>query len=144
MAALKYILYETSKKYDEISTIYKCVEKLSMITGCNIWMICLELNWFFTIRVECCNFLNLYGSYVLLNFLLINATDRSKISSNQHWIFFEVSLYPLSFFANTPFKALFDQVWINVFVSWNCFFSFAGSLRKWLAHYKKQWRKYQN
>ena len=31
----------------KILTIYECVEKLSMIIGCNIWMICLELNLFF-------------------------------------------------------------------------------------------------
>ena len=35
-----------NKKYD-ILTTYECDEKLSMIFGCNIWMICLELNWFF-------------------------------------------------------------------------------------------------
>ena len=40
------------------------------------------------------------------NFLLIDATVRSKISSNQKRLFFAVSLYPLSFFANTPFKTL--------------------------------------
>ena len=34
------------KKY-EILTIYECDEKLSMIFGCNILIICLELNWFF-------------------------------------------------------------------------------------------------
>ena len=38
------------------------------------------------------------------NFLLIDATDRSKISNDQKRLFFAVSLYPLSFFANTPFK----------------------------------------
>ena len=38
------------------------------------------------------------------NFLLIDATDRNKISSDQKRLFFDVSLYPLSFFANTPFK----------------------------------------
>ena len=38
------------------------------------------------------------------NFLLIDATDRSKISSDQKRLFFAVSLYPSSFFANTPFK----------------------------------------
>ena len=38
------------------------------------------------------------------NYLLIDATDRSKISSDHHWIFFDVNLYPLSFFANTPFN----------------------------------------
>ena len=41
---------------------------------------------------------------VFNNFLLIDATDRSKISSDQKRLFFAVSLYPLSFFANTPFK----------------------------------------
>ena len=35
------------------------------------------------------------------NFLLIDATDRNKISSDQKRLFFDVSLYPLSFFANT-------------------------------------------
>ena len=38
------------------------------------------------------------------NFLLIDATDRNKIRSDQKRLFFDVSLYPLSFFANTPFK----------------------------------------
>ena len=62
----------------------------------------------FSIRVECCIFLNLYGhirSLVLVvfnNFLLIDATDRSKISSDQKRFFIALSL---SFFANTPFKA---------------------------------------
>ena len=41
---------------------------------------------------------------VFNNFLLIDATDRSKISSDQKRLFFAVSLYPLSFFANTPFN----------------------------------------
>ena len=40
---------------------------------------------------------------VFNNFLLIDATDRSKISSDQKRLFFVVSQYPLSFFANTPF-----------------------------------------
>jgi len=53
----------------------------------------------FTIRVECCIFLNLYGHNL---FLLIDATDR--ISSDQKRLFIALSLYPLSFFANTPFK----------------------------------------
>ena len=39
------------------------------------------------------------------SFLLIDATDRSNISSDHHRIRFDVSLYPLSFFANTPFKS---------------------------------------
>ena len=65
-------------------------------------------DYYFTIRVKCCNFLNLYERYVLQfwsvfnNFLLIDATDRSKISSDQKLLFFAVS--PFSFFANTLFK----------------------------------------
>ena len=43
---------------------------------------------------------------VFNNFLLIDATDRSKISSDQKRLFFALSLYPLSFFPNTPFKVL--------------------------------------
>ena len=34
----------------------------------------------------------------------IGATYITKISSNHHQIFFDVSLYPHSFFVNTPFK----------------------------------------
>ena len=41
---------------------------------------------------------------VFNNLLLIDATDRSKISSDQKRFFIALSLYPLSFFANTPFK----------------------------------------
>ena len=40
------------------------------------------------------------------NFLLIDATDRSKISRDQKRFFYR--LYPLSFFANTPFKLYFE------------------------------------
>ena len=63
-----------------------------------------------------CNFLNLGGYYliqynsvqvVFYNFFLIDATDRSKISSDQKRLFFAVCLYPLSFLANTPFKLAF-------------------------------------
>ena len=43
---------------------------------------------------------------VFNNFLLIDATDRSKISSDQKRFFIALSLYPLLFFANTPFKYL--------------------------------------
>ena len=65
-----------------------------------------------TIRVECCCiFLNLYGwtlrSSLLIvfnNFLLIDAIDRSKINSDQKRFFIALSVYPLTFFANTPFK----------------------------------------
>ena len=46
---------------------------------------------------------------VFNNFLLIDATDRSQISSNQKRFFIALSLYPLSFSANTPFKRLLWQ-----------------------------------
>ena len=38
------------------------------------------------------------------NFLLIDATDKNKISSDQKRFFIALSVYPLSFFANTPFN----------------------------------------
>ena len=41
---------------------------------------------------------------VFNNFLLIDATDRSKISIDQKRFFIALSLYPLSFFVNTPFN----------------------------------------
>ena len=41
---------------------------------------------------------------VFNNFLLIDATDKSKISSDRKRLFFALRQYPLSFFANTPFK----------------------------------------
>ena len=77
-----------------------------MIIGCIIWMICLELNWFFydpSWILQLSEFVWTHRSSVWVvfnNFLLINATDRSKISSNHHRIFFAVSLYLLSLFAN--------------------------------------------
>ena len=51
---------------------------------------------------------------VFNNFLFIDATDRRKISSDQKRLFIVVSLYPLSFFANTPFnKGPNLMNWIN-------------------------------
>ena len=46
--------------------------------------------------------------HVFTNFLFIDATDRNKISSDQKRFFIALSLYPLSFFANTPFKVVKD------------------------------------
>ena len=43
---------------------------------------------------------------VFNNFLFIDATDRSKIRNDQKRFFIALSLYPLSFFANTPFEKL--------------------------------------
>ena len=46
---------------------------------------------------------------VFYNLLLIDATaDRSKISSDQKRFFIALSLYPLSFLANTPFNKVFN------------------------------------
>ena len=76
-------------------------------------MICLELNRLFydpSGMLQLSDFVWALRSSVWVvfnNFLLIDATDRSKISSDQKCVFFAVSLYPLSFFANTPFN-----VWI--------------------------------
>ena len=76
----------------------------------NIWRICLKFNWF----VYDPNWMLQLSEYVwilhssvwvvFINFLLIDATDKSKISRNQKRLFFAVSLYPRSFFVNTPFK----------------------------------------
>ena len=39
---LWHAVYKTNNKfYDEISTLYECVEKLSIVIGCNIWIISL-------------------------------------------------------------------------------------------------------
>ena len=73
-------------------------------------MICLELNRFFyglSRMLHLSEFVWTLRSSVLVvfnNFLLKDATDRSKISSDQKRIFIALSLHPLSFFANTPFK----------------------------------------
>ena len=47
------------------------------------------------------------------DFLLIDATDRRKISSDQRHFFIALSLYPLSFFANTPFNCKFNCKFAN-------------------------------
>ena len=81
-----------------------------MTIGCNIWMICLKLNRFFyglSRMLHLSEFVCTLRTSLLVvfnNFLLIDATDRSKISSDHKRFFIALSLYPLSFFANTPFK----------------------------------------
>jgi len=77
---------------------------------CNIWMICLELNLFvydLSWMLHLSEFVWTLCSSVLVvfdNFLLIDATDRSKIRSFQKRFFIALSLYPHSFFWNTPFN----------------------------------------
>ena len=87
-----------------------------MTIGCNIWMICLILIWYFyglSRMLQLPQFVwalrsSVWG--VFINFLLIDATDRSKISSDQKRFFIALSLYPLSFFANTPFNIIISRL----------------------------------
>jgi len=87
-----------------------------MTISCNIKMLCLELNWFCydpSRMLQLTEFVrNLRSSVwdVFKNFLIIDATDRRKISSDQKWLFIAVSLYPFQFFANTPFKLLISSL----------------------------------
>ena len=81
-----------------------------MTIGCNIWRNSLKLNWLFYGLSRMLQFSEFvwapcYSVWDVFNkFLLIDATDRNKISGDQKRFFIELSLYPLSFFANTPFK----------------------------------------
>jgi len=90
-----------------------------MVIGCNIWMICLELNWLFyypELNVATFEFVWTLRSSVWVvfnNFLLIDVADRSNISSDQKRLFFAVIIYPLSFLANTPFKLVMYVFFIN-------------------------------
>ena len=93
-----------------------------MTLGCNIDMICLKLNWLFYDTSRILQFSQFvwtpcYSEWdVFNNFLLIDATDRSKISSDQKRFFIALSLYTLSFFANTPFnvkKQRFVQLYLT-------------------------------
>ena len=47
---------------------------------------------------------------VFNNFFLTDATDKSKISRDQKRFFIALSLYPLSLFANTPFKGIMNVI----------------------------------
>ena len=81
-----------------------------MTIGCNIWMVCFKLNWLFydpSWMLQLYEFVWMIRSSVWVvfnNFLLVDATDRSKISSDQKRLFFSVSLYPFSVLANTSFE----------------------------------------
>ena len=81
-----------------------------MTIGCNIWMICLKLNWYFyglSRMFQLPQFVWVLRSSVwdfFINFLLKDATDRSKNSSDEKRFFIALTLYPLSFFAKTPFN----------------------------------------
>ena len=79
-----------------------------MTIGCNIWMICLKLNWFFYGQSHMLQFSEFVWalSYsvwdVFNNFLLIDATDRSKFSGDQKRFFIALSLYPFHFSRTLP------------------------------------------
>jgi len=97
-----------------------------MTVVCNIWMICLELNWFVydpSWMLHLSEFvwvLRSSVSVVFNNFLLIDATDRSKIISDLKRFFIALSLYPLSFFANTPFKFVgLEKMYLDNGTTWS-------------------------
>ena len=98
--------------------------------------VCLELNWLFYnpnwIMQQLSEFVWTLRSSTWVafnNFLLIDSTDRSKINSDLKHLFFAVSLYPLSFFVNTPFnradisKSKWEHEWLWIFPNIDCAFS---------------------
>ena len=104
----------------------------------NIWMICLELNWFVydpSSMLHLSEFVWTLRSLVLVvlnNFLLIDATERSKIVSDQKRFFIALSLYPIHFSRTLPLNTL-QYCFIGVFLypllsvchcSYNCYFTF--------------------
>ena len=111
-----------------------------MTIGCNIWMICLELNWFVydpSWMLHLSEFVWTLCSSVLVvlnNFLLIDATDRSKISSDQKRFFIALSLYPLSFFVHAPFKCTNSTV---MFTGCICGIKMLGRLYRRFRFYEK-------
>ena len=75
-----------------------------MIIGWNIWMLLQSESKIATFWIwQDATFFGI-SRFLFYNFLLIDATDRSKNSSNHHRIFFDVSLYPLLFFATLPLR----------------------------------------
>ena len=82
--------------------------KISMTFGCDIWMICLKLNRFFTITVEYCNFLNLYElKYKSFLTIFLTTTDRSKNGSDQKHYFSPSSYTPFYFLRTLPLILMF-------------------------------------
>ena len=66
------------KKYFKILTIFYASKKKSMSMGCNIWMICLELNWFVYDLSEFVQTLRSSVLVVFNNFLLIRNYKEKK------------------------------------------------------------------
>ena len=99
-------------------------------------MICLKLNWFLRSKLYVATFWICMGAKfsvwdVFNNFLLIVSTDRSKISSDQKRFFIALSLYPLSFFANTPFNDMGSQTYWPpiILLIWVIIKSWSGSVQ---------------
>ena len=95
---------------------YKCPEFNSTFTTCNVRMISFKnrliyrldgimqpriiLYWFYSLDIIGVfnHFLPIYTHY---------ATDRGNISSDQNRFYFWISLFPLLFYANTPFDIFY-------------------------------------
>ena len=74
-----------------------------MTIGCNIWMICLKLNWFFYGLSRMLQF-SLFS--IFFNFLLIDATDRSKINGDKKRFLAHSSYTPYHISRTLPLKIL--------------------------------------
>ena len=105
-----YIVYELNKNINKYQLLTNGSNKIRWLwVKISEWFI-LELIWIFydlSQILQLSEFVWALHSLVLVvlnHFLLIDATDKTKINGNHHRIFFDVSLYPLSFFANNPFK----------------------------------------
>ena len=68
----------------------------------------------------------------LNNFFLIKATDRSNISSVQNQLLIAVSLYPLSFFAFTPFKRKTGSFGVPSRLAWYNLHVYYTACSSWL------------
>ena len=96
-----------------------------MTIGCNIWMICLKLNWFFyglSRMLQLFEFVrNLRFSVwdAFNNFLIKDATDRKKIISDQKHFLSHKAFTPFHFSQTLPLN-----VYSNSFV---CFDQFNNS-----------------
>ena len=86
-----------------------------MIIGCNIWMICLELNWLYydpSGMLQLSEFVLRLHSLVWVvfdNFLLIDATDRIKtvLDGNLEYFNYELNSYE-SFFCVFQAGSIFN------------------------------------
>ena len=111
------------KKYYEISTIYECVEKLSMTIVCNIWMICL--------RSE----LNVATFWIWMDATFFGMSRFEQFfpyrtSTNYKCLFFAISLYPFNFSRTLPLRILSCFIFSIFSPFKNIFFTLFFSLLK--------------